>query len=70
VTFPWETPTLAPVEFVCKHCKNVQPQVQGRLIVCTCPGALKEQAEERQRIENWKRQQASTIPATRNRRQR
>jgi len=55
--FFWDKPPAVPVEFVCKHCGQVQPQEQGRVIVCTCPGSLQDQVDERQRIENWKRQQ-------------
>lgn len=57
MSFLWDKPSTVPVEFVCKHCGQVQPQVHGKVIVCTCPGAIQEQVEERQRIENWRRQQ-------------
>jgi len=64
---PWDISPRFPIEFVCKHCGQVQPQSNGRIIICTCPEAVKEQAEERQRMENWRRQQAGQVQPRRKR---
>lgn len=64
----WVNHPQAPVEFVCKHCEKVQVQEHGRLIICTCPGSLKEQSEERQRIENWRKQQEAALNTSRRKR--
>jgi predicted ATP-dependent serine protease len=66
---PWETPAqVAPVDFVCRHCEQVQEQVNGQVILCMCRGAVQERSEEKQRVENWRRQQEEARTANRRRR--
>jgi hypothetical protein len=56
--FPWEMASSPITEMQnCKHCGQAQPVERGRVIVCQCPEAVREQQEERQRRLNWQREQ-------------
>jgi len=61
--WPWldGTPLNAPIEFVCQYCGEIQPQTRGQVIVCQCSGSIQSQSEERQRIQNWQRQQEESL---------
>lgn len=55
--YPWVK--QSPISEVqnCKHCDQPQPVEQGRIIQCQCPGAVQEAHVERQRIQNFQREQ-------------
>jgi len=46
--FPWGQP-LVDLQFTCPHCSTIYYNENNRVLVCCCPGAERERAEQRER---------------------
>ena len=61
-----ETPAV-PINFFCKYCGNLMVQRGGILIVCECPGYLKEKQKFEERKSLWLQEQKALTAAPHNR---
>ena len=61
MTNPFIDPSPS-LTFTCSFCGKEQPVEAGKVIVCDCEGARQQQVMERQRMENWRREQEAQTP--------
>lgn len=46
--FPWQRANpIKYIDFICQYCGQVQQMSGDKLILCTCPGAVKARCESR-----------------------
>lgn len=54
--FPWEQ-AVSPITFTCPHCRDIKSAERGTVIVCKCPGARQQEAEDREKATTHHRSQ-------------